>query len=118
MLSKDSEIVEYPVAFLIVDLRIERLDSRIGMRGCGLETDAADVEIFLEAIELQEVGKFQGADIAALCSDFLLEISDYALQVCSTEAGAEELIPEPFSIEAQAESLSSQVAVKLMEFAH
>jgi len=117
-LSKDSEVVEYPVAFLIVDLRLKGLDSRIGMRGCGLETDAADVEIFLEAVELQEIGKFQSADVSALCTDFLLEISDYAFQVCSTEAGAEKLIPEPFAIETQAESLSSQVAVKLMDFAH
>jgi hypothetical protein len=67
-----------------------------------MEQDAADVKIFLEAIELEEVGEFQCADISALCTDFLLEISDYALQVCGTEAGAEELIPEPFAIEAQA----------------
>ena len=54
MLAKDSEFVDYPLALLVVDFRIKRwLDSRIGMRGCGLETDAADIEIFLEAIELQ-----------------------------------------------------------------
>ena len=34
----------------------------------------ADVEIFFEAIELQEVGEFECADISALCPDFLLEI--------------------------------------------
>jgi hypothetical protein len=67
---------------------------------------------------LEEVGEFECANISALCTDFLLEISDYALQVCGTEAGAEELIPKPFAIETQAESLSSQVAIKLMEFAH
>ncbi len=107
------------MALLIVDFGLKHwLDRRIGMRGCGLETDAADVEIFLEAIELQEVGEFESADISALCTDFLLQISDYALQVCGTEAGTEKLIPEPFAIEAQAESLSSPVAVKLMEFAH
>jgi len=90
------------VALLIVDFRIKRwLDGRIGTRGRGLETDAADVEIFLEAIELQEVGEFESADISALCTYFLLEISHYALQVCGTEAGAEELIPEPFTIETQ-----------------
>ena len=88
------------------------------MRGCGLETDAADVEIFLEAIELQEVGEFECADISALSTDFLLEISDYALQVCSTEAGAEELTPESFAIEAQAQALSGPLAVKLVEFLH
>jgi hypothetical protein len=43
----------------------------------------------------------------ALYTDFLLEIGDYALQICGTEASAKELIPEPFAIEAQAESLSS-----------
>jgi hypothetical protein len=91
------------VALLILDFRIKRcwLDSRIGMRGWGLETNAADIEIFLEAIELQEVGEFQCANISALCTDFLLKISDHALQVCGMEAGAEELIPEPFAIEAQ-----------------
>src|SRR6266481_4578821 len=97
---------------------MRRLDSRIGTRCRRLEADAADVEIFLEAIELQEVGEFECADISALCPDFLLEIGDHALQVCGTEAGAEELIPEPFAIEAQAQSLSSPVAVKLMEFAY
>ena len=102
MLTKDFEFVEYLVALLIVDFRIKQwLDSRIGTRGRGLETDAADVKIFLEAIELQEVGEFESADISALCTDFLLEIGDYALQVWGTEAGTEELIPEPFAIEAQ-----------------
>jgi hypothetical protein len=103
VLAKDSQFVEYPVALLVVDFRIKGwLDSRIRMWGCGLETDAADVEIFLEAIELQEVGEFECADISALCTDLLLKISDYALQVCGTEAGTKELIPEPFAIEAQA----------------
>jgi hypothetical protein len=91
------------VALLIVHLRIKHwLDGRTGRRGRGLETDAADVKIFLEAIELQEVGEFESADISALGTDFLLEISHYALQVCGTEAGADELIPEPFAIKAQA----------------
>ena len=77
VLAKDSEFVEYLVALLIVDLRIKcRLDRRVGMWGWRLETNAADIEIFLEAIELEEVGEFQSADISALCTDFLLEISD------------------------------------------
>jgi hypothetical protein len=103
VLAKVPEFVADPVALLVVDLWIKYwLDSRIGTGGWRLETDAADIEIFLEAIELQEVGEFECADISALCTDFLLKISDYAFQVCSTEAGAEELIPEPFAIEAQA----------------
>ena len=80
MLAKDSEFVEYLVALLIVDFRIKRrLDSRVGMRGWWLETNAADIEILLEEIQLEEGGEFQSADISALCPDFLLEISDDAL---------------------------------------
>jgi len=80
VLAKDSEFVEYLVALLIVDFGIKRrVESRVGMRGWRLETHAADIEIFLEAIELEEVGEFQSADISALCTDFLLEISDDAL---------------------------------------
>ena len=85
------------MALLIVDFRIKCwLKSRIGTLSCGAETDAADVKIFLEAIELEEVGEFQCADISALRTDFLLEIGDHALQVFSAEAGVEELIPEPW----------------------
>jgi hypothetical protein len=81
VLAKDSEFVEYLVALLIVDFRIKRrrLDSRVGMRGWRLETNVADIEIFLEAIELEEIGEFHCADISALCTDLLLEISDDAL---------------------------------------
>jgi hypothetical protein len=77
VLAKDSEFVEDLVALLIVDFGIKRrVQSRLGMRDWRLETHAADIEIFLEAIELEEVGEFQSADISALCTDFLLEISD------------------------------------------
>ena len=80
MCAKDSEFVEDLVALLIVDFGIKRrVDSRVGMGGWRLETNAADIEIFLEAIELEEVREFQSADISALCTDFLLEISDNAL---------------------------------------
>ena len=43
------------MTLVIIDLRIRCwLDSRIGTRGWRLKTDAADVEVFLEAIELEE----------------------------------------------------------------
>ena len=101
-MAEEPEFVKYPAALLIVDFGIRCwMDGRIGTWACGLESDAADVEIFLEAIELQEVREFQRADISALCTDFLLEIGEHALQVFSAEAGTEELIPEPFAIEAQ-----------------
>jgi hypothetical protein len=77
VLAKNSEFVEYPVALLIVEFRIKRrLDSGVAMGGGRLETNAADIEIFLKAIQLEEVREFQSADISALCTDFLLEISD------------------------------------------
>jgi len=118
-LPKDSKVVEYSLALLVVDWGLKRwLESRIWRWGRRSEADAADVEIFLEPVELEEVGKFQSADISALCTDFPLKISNYALQVCGVKAGLEELKPEPFAIEAQAESLSSPVAVKFVEFAY
>ena len=40
--------------------------SGIGRRGRRLKTGAANVKIFLEAIELEEVGEFECADISAL----------------------------------------------------
>jgi hypothetical protein len=70
VLAKDSEFVEDLVALLIVEFGIKRrVDSRVGMLGWRLETNAADMEIFLEAIELEQVGEFQSADISALCTD-------------------------------------------------
>jgi hypothetical protein len=80
VLAKDSEFVEDLVALLIGDFGIKRrLDSRFGMRGWRRETSAADMEIFLEAIQLEEVGELERTDISALGPDFLLEISDDTL---------------------------------------
>jgi len=50
---------------------------------------------------LQEIRKLECADVSALGAYFLLEISNYALQVLSVKAGPEELIPKPLTIEAQ-----------------
>jgi len=38
----------------------------------GTKTKAADIEIFLEAVRLEEVGEFEGADVAALGADLPL----------------------------------------------
>jgi hypothetical protein len=82
VLAKDPELLKYEAALLIVHLCIgDRLGYRIGAESWGLEPDAADVEIFLEAIELQEVGEFECADISALCTYFFLEIGEHAFQV-------------------------------------
>ena len=119
MLAEDPELVANPLALLVVDLWLRFWPGNgIGRRGRRLKTNAANVKIFLEAIELEEVGEFECADISALCTDFLLEIGEHALQILSAEAGTEELVPESFAIEAQAESLSGPVTVKLVEFVY
>jgi hypothetical protein len=48
----------------------------------------ADLEIFLEAVGLEEVGEFEGADIAALGADFALEVKDDGTQVLEGVADA------------------------------
>lgn len=77
-----------------------------------MELDAADVEVFLEAVELEEVGEFEGADIPAAFADFLLEVADDLLEVRFAEAGLEEFEPEAFAIKAQGHGLAGQAAVK------
>ena len=48
------------VAFLIVDFGLGwLLEGRFRGRNWGPEPDAADVEIFLESVQLEEIGKFQ-----------------------------------------------------------
>jgi len=59
---------------------------RGGRRGW-LQADATDVEVFLEAVELEEIGELEGADIAAALADFALEIEDDPAQVLGGEAG-------------------------------
>ena len=66
-----------------------------------LQGDTADIQILLEAIQLQEIRKFECADVSAFGAYFFLEISNHALQVLSVKAGPEELIPKPLTIEAQ-----------------
>ncbi len=79
------------------------------------EANATDVEILLEAVELEKVGEFKGADVAALMADFFLQIGDDATEVVCGEARAEELVPETLAIEAQAEFLTGVFAVKVMD---
>src|SRR4029077_19591735 len=91
---------------------------RCGARGLGrwraAQTDVADVEIFLEAIELQEVGEFESADVAAAGADFLLEVSDDALEILGAEACTEELVPESLPVKAQRKLLTCELAIKLV----
>ena len=98
-----------------------------GKRGLGklagrpsrrFEAHDTDIEIFLETVHLQEIGKLEGADVSALGAYFLLEISNHALEFRRAKAGSQELIPEPLPIEAQRESLTGPLAVEFVEFAH
>jgi hypothetical protein len=67
LLAEDPELLANLVALLIVDFRFRwLLEGRFGGRSWGPETDAADVEIFLESVQLEEIGKIQSADISTL----------------------------------------------------
>ena len=44
-------------------------------RGRRFQPHAADVEVFLEAIGLEQVGELEGADVAAAFADFALQVS-------------------------------------------
>ncbi len=81
----------------------------------GREANPADVEVLLEAIQLQEVGELEGADIAAGVADFLLQIAHDLEEVGLGEAGAVELEPEPLPVKAQAEGLAGELAISLVE---
>ena len=83
--------------------------------GRGAQAHAADVQVFFEAVELEEVGEFERADIPPGGADFFLEISDHLPQVLAGEAGAQELKPEAFAVKAQGEFLAGELAVELME---
>ena len=83
-----------------------------------VETNATDMEIFLEAVELEEVGEFERSDVAVLMTDFLLQVGDDTTQIVCGEARAEELVPETLAIEAQAEFLTGVFAVKVVDPGH
>ena len=51
------------------------------------QTDATDLEVFLEAIRLEEIGEFEGADVTAIGADFALEIGEEGAQVVEGVAG-------------------------------
>jgi len=79
------------------------------------EPDTADVQIFLEAVELEEVGKLERPHIAAGLTDFLLEVSDDLSEVTEGEAGSAKLKPKPFPVKTQPEVLTGEAAIGLMQ---
>ena len=55
----------------------------------GTQTHPTDLEVFLEAVGLEEVGEFEGADVAALSADLALKIGDDGAQVLERVAQPE-----------------------------
>ena len=73
---------------------------------------AADLEVFFEAIGLQEIGELEGADIAALGADFALQVSEDRAQVLQRVADAQKLIPHSFPVKGQAQRLAGELTVE------
>ncbi len=68
--------------------------------------------MLVEAVGLQEVGEFERAHIAALSTDFALEIDNNGAEVLKRVAGTQQFIPHSFTIEAQAERLARTSRLK------
>ena len=83
----------------------------------GSETKVADVEIFLEAVRLEEGGEFESADVAALSADLTLEIGNDGAEILERVAETQEFIPHPFPVKAQAQALAGQLAIELVGLA-
>ena len=105
-----------PLACGVVVLRIWRRGRRALRGGAGgfgrVELNLADIQILLEAVELQEIGELESSDIPASLPNLPLEVTDDFLEIGFGEAGVEELIPEPFPIKAQAHALAGEAAVE------
>ena len=54
-----------------------------------MKSDSTNVEVFFEAVELEKVGEFERADVAATGTDFLLQIADDVPELLRSEAGAQ-----------------------------
>ena len=80
-----------------------------------MEFDPANVKVFFEAVELEKVGEFERADVAATGTDFLLQIAHDAPEFLGSEVGAQELEPEPLAIITQGELLAGELAVDLRQ---
>ena len=51
------------------------------------QAHATNLEVFLEAVGLEQVGEFEGTHVTALSVDFALEISDDGAQVLEGVTG-------------------------------
>ena len=90
-----------------------------------LQAHPSNVEIFFEAIRLEQVGKLERANVAAAFTDFTLQISDEPTQVLEGEAGTKPLIPLALPVKSQSQVLTCKLAVEavgggdlFLEWAH
>jgi hypothetical protein len=63
---------------------------------------------------LEEVGEFEGADVAAAVADFALEVAHEVSELFEGDAGAQQLIPGSFAVQAQAQALTGEFTVELV----
>ena len=78
------------------------------------QADSADLEVFLKTVWLEEVGEFEGADVATLSSDLALEVEDDAAQILEGVAQAQQFIPHSLTVKGQAQALAGQLAIELV----
>src|SRR6267143_3156879 len=86
-------------------------------RRLGTETKAADVEVFLKAVRLEEIGEFEGSDVAALGADLALKVDDDGAHLLERVDPAQQFIPHPFPVKAQGQALAGQLAIELVGLA-
>ena len=72
----------------------------------GFQAHATDVEVFFKAVELEQIGEFKSADIAAAFPDLALQIANDSAQVLEGEARPQPFVPLPFPVKAQAQALT------------
>jgi hypothetical protein len=61
---------------------------------------------------LEEVGEFEGTDVAASLTDPASEVENDSLEIALVEAGMEEFIPEPSAVKAQAHALAGEPTIE------
>jgi len=114
-----AQALQGPLAALFLRTGRQGWGWRRGLERSWPQAHAADLEVLLEAVELEEVGEFEGADIAAPLADLALEVSDDSAQVLQGKAGPQKFTPHPFAVvgKCQAQGLAGQLAIELMSLA-
>jgi len=83
-------------------------------RRSGCEAEAADLEVFFEAVELEEVGELEGADVTTAGADFALEVEDHRAHVLERVTSVQEVPPAALAVKTQAQALAGELEVELM----